>query len=640
MLLNQRQLEIILELFEKPENYMTASHFSKKHQCSLRTIQNDIKQIKTELSAKSCITFESTPRRGCRIIIIDSSSFLPLKDSYYQQFSSTTINYPNGRVNQILHLLLKQHRALSLYDIETSIFVSRSTLLNDLKAVSEVVSKYNLELLRSSNKVVIDGSEINKRLCLMDQNLIITDAVAALSEQSGDAYIEKIKNILVETFVSLKHQVTESSLNNAIIQVYVALQRMQDWFFIAPTDLTITEDLEPEHTIAREVFIRIGKEFFIRIPDSEIDYFALYIKGQGSFNSSDIISADVDKLVLDALTEIRDQHNIDLTANLNLRIALALHTTSLIVRIKYDMQLKNHLLDYIKQTFPQGFDLGIYFASYLQKMFHKKVTDDEIAFLAIHLYSALVGQHQASGTKRVLVISAMRQSENILLRQTLLNWFSDSTAELTFKNPEQIEEDDMDKYDIFLTTEKNKFYEMGLAFYVDPFPRHQDYVNLKLAIDGFQSIDDITSLFYRELYCVRNERQHKDIVEQMCTQVSEYLNIDEKEFKDAVFQRENMRSTYWGNGIAVPHPLTAVSSDSFVAVTELPQAVSWDDSKNMVNLVLMVCIGKNSQKAFQLWNYLSKVFSDKYFVERLLPDPSYEHFIHLLKETISENFRK
>lgn len=101
-----------------------------------------------------------------------------------------------------------------------------------------------------------------------------------------------------------------------------------------------------------------------------------------------------------------------------------------------------------------------------------------------------------------------------------------------------------------------------------------------------------------------------------------------------------MRSTYWGNGIAVPHPLTAVSSDSFVAVTELPQAVVWDDQKNMVNLVLMVCVGKNSSKAFQIWNYLAKVFSDKHFVERLLPDPSYEHFIALLKEAIAGSFQK
>lgn len=637
MLLNQRQLEIVLELFENPETYMTASYFSNKHQCSLRTIQNDIKQIKTEMASIDCISFESIARKGCRILVRDSEPFLALKDSYYQQFGSTTINYPNGRISQLLHLLLKEHRAVSLYDLENAIFVSRSTLLNDLKNVSDVIGKYNLELLRGSNKVIIDGSEINKRLCMMEQNLIIASNIGTLSSQSPKAPIERIKNILVETLVSFKHPITEASLNNAIVRLYVALQRMQDWFFIAPSDLEITEELEPERTLAKAVYDRIGKEFFIRIPDAEIDYFALYMKGQGSYTTSDIISPDIDSLVLDALAEIRDQHGIDLTDDLNLRIALTLHATSLIVRIKYDMQLKNHLVDYIRQYFPQGFDLGIYFASYLQKTFHKKVTDDEIAFLAIHLYSALAMQHQAVGSKKIMVISSMRQSENILLRQTLRNWFSDVISGLIFRVPEQVDPgEDLDDY-ILLTTEKNKFYDQGLAFYVDPFPGRQDYLNLKLAIDGFQSIEDITSIFYQDLYCVRSEKDHETILKNMCQEASEYFELEAQTYRDAVFQRETMRSTYWGNGIAVPHPLTAVSSDTFVSVTVLPQGVAWDKEKHMVNLILMVCIGKNNSKAFQLWNYLAKVFTDKDFAKHLLSDPSYDHFIQLLKETISLN---
>lgn len=619
---------------------MTASYFAGKHQCSLRTIQNDIRQIKNELESIDCVVFESAARKGCRIRISNQANFAALKDACYQQFTSGTMNYPNGRLNQILHLLLKEHRAISLYDLESTIFVSRSTLLNDLKAVSEVVSRYNLELLRSSNKVIIDGSEINKRACMMEQNLIIANTANVLAEYSGDSSIEKIKNTLVETFVAFKHPITEAALNNAIVQLYVAIQRMQDWFFISPSDLEISENLEPEYTLAKEVFQRLATVFCLRIPEAEIDYFALYMKGQGSFSSSEVISPDVDRLVLDALEEIRDRYGIDLTGNLNLRIALALHTTSLIVRIKYDMQLKNHLVDHIKQSFPQGFDLGIYFASHLQKVFHKKVTDDEIAFLAIHLYTALASQHQTLGTKRILVISSMRQSENILLRQTLLNWFSDITAELTFRNPEQLCESDMNAYDIFLTTERNNYYDMGLAFYVDPFPGQQDYLNLKLAIDGFKNIDDITSIFYEKLFQITEDRKRESIVEQMCSQATEYFELDQSEFYDAVFQRENMRSTYWGNGIAVPHPLTPISSDTFVAVVLLPQAVVWDEQKNMVNLVLMVCIGKNNSKAFQLWNYLAKVFSDKHFTEKLLPEPTHSHFIQLLKETISENSRK
>lgn len=67
--------------------------------------------------------------------------------------------------------------------------------------------------------------------------------------------------------------------------------------------------------------------------------------------------------------------------------------------------------------------------------------------------------------------------------------------------------------------------------------------------------------------------------------------------------------------------------------------MEWDEDKNMVNLVLLVCIGKNNTKAFHLWNYLSTVFANRHFVDQLLISPSYDTFIRLLKDTIAENFK-
>lgn len=636
-MLNLRQLEIILELCENPGQYVTASSFAKKQQVSLRTIQNDIKQIKNELSNTGCMDFQTVARKGCRIVVTDAEAFPSCKDFFYKQFSSSSI-YQNGRINQILQILLYQHRAQSLYDIENQIYVSHSTLLNDFKRVSEILEEYSLELLRSSNKVMVDGSEINKRQCILEQGLITPDTSAAFAPNSTDSLLDQIKNIVVETFLAFKHPVTEAALNNTILQLHVAVNRMQSWFFITPTDMRITDKLEPERQIAQAVFSRISEVFHIRIPDAEVDYFALYMKGQGCSGDPEVISDEVDNLVLGALQEINETHGIDLTNNLNLRIALALHITPLIVRIKYDMQLKNHLVDYIRQTFPQGFDLGIYFAAYLQKIFHKRVSDEEIAFIAIHLYNALAQKRKEEGTKRILVISSMRQSENILLQQTLLNWLSSDIAELTFVTPSEVTEQHLDTYDLFLTTEKEKYYEIGLAFYINPFPNTQDYLNLKLAMDGFKSIDDIASIFHEELFFLGHGHNREEILCHLCQSATEHFGI-EADLQDAVLQREALGSTFFGNGIAAPHPISAVSSESFVAVAALPQAMEWDEDKNMVNLVLLVCIGKNNTKAFHLWNYLSTVFANRHFVDQLLISPSYDTFIRLLKDTIAENFK-
>lgn len=98
-----------------------------------------------------------------------------------------------------------------------------------------------------------------------------------------------------------------------------------------------------------------------------------------------------------------------------------------------------------------------------------------------------------------------------------------------------------------------------------------------------------------------------------------------------------MRSTFFGNGIAAPHPMSAISSNTFVCIGVSREAVEWDISHNKVNLIMLVGIGKNNAKAFQLWNYLAKLFADRTFVKKLLANPGYENFLKQLKKAISDS---
>lgn len=634
---NRRQLEIVLELLENPNSYLTASYFAQKQQVSLRTIQNDIKAIKAELVDSSAVEFQSVPPKGSRIVVKDQAEFTAYKEALYQEFSTSSMNYQNERINHLLFLLLKQHRSISYYDyydVENTIFVSRSTLLNDLKRVDAILQKYQLEMMRGSNRIIIDGSEIHKRMCIAEENLVPANTDSASSQD----IMKRIKDILVETFVSFKHNISEVDLNNMILHLRVAVNRMEDWFFISPSDLEIDQDLYPEREMAEVIFSKLSDAFHLRIPDAEIDYFTLYMKGRGNLTSPAVISPEVDELVLDGLREIRSAFNIDLTNDVNFRISLALHCTPMLIRLKYDMQMSNQLVDYIRQTFPQGFDMATHFAAFLQKKFNKKVKDEEIAFIAIHMYKALNDLQKNSGTKRILVISSLRRSENILIRQTLYKWFEHQIAELYFLPPALMDESYLDKYDTFLTTEKGKYYDMGLAIYINPFPDRHDYLNLKLALDGFESINDILGIFHRDMFEIfRMDTSRDDILSIMCKKSGKYFGLTG--LHEAVMERETLGSTFFGNGIAAPHPIFAVSSDTFISIGISPQPVEWDSEGNRVHLVMLVSVGKNNSKAFQIWNYLSKVFAHREFVSELLAEPTYEHFLKLLKDTIAKDFK-
>ena len=637
-MLSRRQIEILLELCENPNTYMTAPYFVQKQQVSLRTIQGDIKAIKSELLQHPCVEFQSVSQKGSRIMVKDQAAFAEFKEDLYQQFSNTSLNNQSERISKILFLLLNQHRPISYYDVENTIFISHSTLLNDLKAVNGILQRYQLEMMRGSNKLMIDGSESSKRRCILEENLMIANSASILAGHDNDDQMRKIKDALVEAFVAYKHTVSEVELNNMIVQLLVALQRMENYFFVASEDFEAGQEAEFELEMARDIFSRLSMSFSCRVPEAEINYFALYMRGRGNFASSDAISQEIDDLVLDALREIRNAYNIDLTNDVNFRIALGLHCTPMVVRLQYDMQMKNHLVDYIRQNFPQGFDIATFFASILQRKFNKKVEDGEIAYIAIHIYKALTTLQSGSGTKRVLVISSLRRSENTLIRQILYKWFGDQVAELFFLPPSLMNEQYLDKYDTFLTTEKGEFYERGLAVYINPFPDRRDYLNVKLAMDGFESINDILQLFYRDVFEVfRSDVSRDDVLNTLSQKSAKFFELPE--LKDAVWEREKMGSTFFGNGIAAPHPIFPVSSsDTFIAIGISPQPITWDASGNKVHLIMLVNVSKNNSKAFQIWNYLSKLFAHREFVSQLLQDPSYEHFLKLLKGAISESF--
>ena len=632
-MLNQRQIEILLEFCNHTDEFLTASHFAKKLDVSLRTVQGDIKAIRKELEEETCAYFISKASKGSCMRVTDYEEFSAFVNSLYQKYTTVSLNYPTSRISKILLLLFGRHRAVPISELEEKFFVSRSTLLNDLKKVEKILNRYQLELMRGSNRVMIDGYEINKRRCLSEQDLYLMHA----KNDHGVTYIDehqiaKIKNILTEVFVEQKYHITDTDFSNTILFLNIMICRMGDGFYIQPNELQVQEYEGREYEISKALFERISRRFFIRVTDEEILYFAIYLGGQGNNQSSDMITTEMDEFVLEALRKVKDRMGVDLTDNINLRITLALHCMSLQIRLQYDMQTENEMLEYIRETFPLGYDMAAYFAYLLQKRYGKKVMDDEIALLAVHFYSGVLELKYRADKVSILIISSLKNSMTLLLKQTLLKWFPEYVSVIDFVNPEMVTEDMLDEYEVYLTTEKEEFYEKGLAMYVDPFPNEHDYMNIKLNIDGFKSIDDVMAIFNPELYVNVEKISKEETLERICSKAEKIYELTD--LHEQVLKRENIGSSFFSRQIAVPHPMYATSSDTFVSVLVSKQPIIWDEDKNEVHLVMLLHIGKNNPKAFQMWEYFSKIFADKTLIDRLLKHPEYHSFVRLVKDAL------
>jgi len=637
-LISQRQIEILLELCRESEKFLTASYFSKKMNVSLRTVQGDLKVIKDILAKEGSASIISAVSKGTCLHIENQEEFTAFLNSLYQEQAHVSLAYPTNRVLQISIYLLNQHKSVSINAVADEFFISASTLHNDLKKMQEMLEEFELDLLKNDNRILIFGSEINKRKYIVEKNVFLTHTPGGFGiDYVDEKQIPILKNLLTEVLIQYKYSVADAEVQNAILLLNIMVKRLLKGFYISPSELNITDSLDVEEEIAREIFERLKKRYFINVTDYEINYFALYLKGKSNCQSTAMVTLDMDNFIRNAFQEIKTRFGIDFTDNINLRIALALHCVPLSIRLKYNMQLKSNMLDYIKQTYPLGYDIGIYFSLLLEERYGRKMSEAEISLIAVHFYSSLLEENNKTGTKRVLVISSLKNSMTLLLRQTLLKWFSGNISRLEFMDEVEVTEDTLDHFDIFLTTEKGKMYENGVAMFINAFPDNHDYMNIKLIMDGFKNVESILQIFSKDLFFVNNGGTKEEILRNLCEQANEKFELES--LYEEVIKREERGSTYFAEGIAVPHPMYAVSSDTFSAVSVVTSPLEWDGKQNQVHLVVMICIGKNNPQAFQLWDYIARIFADKSFASRMVERPDYENFVAIVRESLKDKIQ-
>jgi lichenan operon transcriptional antiterminator len=243
-----------------------------------------------------------------------------------------------------------------------------------------------------------------------------------------------------------------------------------------------------------------------------------------------------------------------------------------------------------------------------------------------------------SSDNKVLVISSLKNSMTVLLRQTILRWFGNEIESLDFKQPVEVTETILDDYNLFFTTEKGEYYDNGLAMFINIFPNDNDRKNIKLALDGFGDIDDIIQIFQADLFFTFEDASKEEVLQKLTEECEKKYKIEK--LHDSVKRREHIGSSYFSKGIAVPHPIQAISSDTFIAIGIARQEVMWDESGNKVNLIMLVHIGKNNRRSFQLWNYLAKLLAEKSMVEDVLRDMDYEHFAKVVEHVLGKAIGK
>lgn len=633
-ILTKRQYQILKLLIENQNSYISSNELANYFKISVRSIKNDLKIIKNYCLKENQFKLLTLPSKGNQIVVFNKSNLQKLLNDINKKINENINFYSIDRTLSLIQIFINTNSYTSKYQIMNKLFISESTLYKTIKTAREKLSKYKLRLIYKTNYgYKIDGNEIDKRMCILQNNLIYTE----LSPYIISEELAKIYNVVADTFIKFKYQINEITLQNITNHVSLAIQRVKQGNFVK---ISIDANIEAkcEYKISQIILnhflsaYNISNDSFI----NETTLLTQTILGKGQNYKNYEINNDINEFINTSFILINQKFSVNFSNDETIKLYLALHLMPLFYRIKSKTQLKNQMEFEIRQSFPLAYDIAIYFSLLLKDHFDLDVELDEISFLSLYFNYGLDKINSNNINKKILILTDLRKSEIILLRHKILNWFPNQICEVNVANS-FTDDLNINEYDAIFTTDSNINKYKGSVVKINIFPDEKDFDRINLAINGYTSIQSIVNKFSKNCFYYGNAKDKHEALKIVCNQAKKYHHINDNLLK-IIENRENISPTYFGNHIALPHPLVPISEETFVSVAILNKPINWDNN-HTVSIIMLISIEKNNPKAFQIWHYLSYLIRDEKILEKLLKIQSYDEFIDILTYNLKEFFK-
>lgn len=632
-MMTKRQYEILEHLLHHEGEFYSSKTLADLFGISVRTIKTDMKAIKQFSAKQNTFELQTLPSKGTRVVTENSEQAYMTIESSKKQMNQAIKKQQGDRTLTLIQLLLDSTGYVSKYTLFEKLYISESTLYKSIHEVREKLKKYKLSLVYKTNYgYKIEGREIDKRLCMI-QNDMIYDNLSpyAISENLGRIY-----NIIADAFIRFKYQINEQSLQNITTHVALAVHRVKHGNVVEmQEDQDIMDRIE--YKISENILNHFLPIYNISVTSFQNETILLTqtILGKGQYWQDNELRSDINEFINRAFILIHQKFSVNYETDETMKLYLALHLIPMFYRIRSRTQLENEMAPEIRQTFPLAYDIAIYFSILLSKHFDLDVSQDEVSFLALYFNYGLEKLNLVNFNKRVLILTTLRKSETVLLRHRILSWFPNQISEVTFADSNS-DDYDIENYDAIFSTDDDMDKYKGGITKINIFPDEKDFDRINLAINGYTSIKSILDKFDKDCFFSGSLSSKSQVLKQLCDNAAKKYELPDH-FMETIEVREDISPTYFGNHIAVPHPLTPLSKDTFVSVAILDKPIRWD-ATHMVQLIMLVSVEKNNPKAFQIWHYLSNLVRNDDTLDMILKNPTYEAFIQSLTTSLKDAF--
>lgn len=632
----------ILHILSDSSDWVEASRLADALGVTTRTIRNRVKKINEDGGTQ---LIESS-HRGYRLANSQKAGPLPAaKETAEGQLPS------DGRADLILRRLISANEPVNIYDLMDALYVSDSTIETDLRRVRDSIRLFDLALARHRDKVSLEGTERNKRRLI--SQMVASENPSGFAAFAGSGIISegydfpRLTRLVSQCLERQGLRADDYGLNNITIHLIVMADRMHHGKSM-PEDETLARTREtPGYLAARLVCSSAGPLSGIDIPDAEIAYLALVISSNStSYDYSFAQEADLGQYIGDddiALTrtlmgDLERAYHLEPFDN-DFLARISIHIHGMKQRISNGIYAKNPLTARIKSTYPLIYDMGCFLANDLEEKAGVRLNEDEISFLAFHLGAYLekgspLHEHATCAFLYVdyhdLQAAALSRIKAAFADTLIV----ECSLPLSACNPAELD------CEIVISPVPVDAPNARRVVVVNPILTDEDMETIRKAVNsvlaqklGTQAYSMIARfmdrrLFRRNFYAA-DETSMIEALAQECTEAG----LCGPSYVQEVLDREKLSPTAFGNGVAIPHSMTASTKRSFLSVVVNEKPMVWGTQK--VSLIMLMGLSEQDRKGFRvLFDSLLEILSDPAKVTQLTRCGTYDGFVERLNDMI------
>lgn len=623
----ETRIKQIFDYLTLDYDYHTSKEIGEEMELSSKTIRKEINHLNSVIKDKGAI-IESKPGVGFIFIIKDEDKFkLFLKNdwykyAYYQQEDGDK----NLRYENILRLFLFSNSYIKQYELAEVFHVSESQINKDIPHIREILEGYGINLIsKPYNGMKIEGDEKNIRLAIKNE---IGEDPILFEDDKNRGLFKEIQEVIEEMDFGEDYYMPYVNFKNLVIHIYISILRIrQKEYIVLSKDLEKNIISSKEFNIANKIVQKLQEKLKVKIPNQELTYLTMHLIAKNTITDQEKLSNEILKISQDIIDEIYKVSKYDFRDNIDFYFSLAIHLGPLINRIKYGFDMKDPILDDIKEN-KISYLLAIIATNVINKKYNCKLSEDEIGYIALHIMAAM--NSNSTTTKNILIVCGSGNSSAQIMKAQLNRQFKNKINEIRTTDLKSIKDIDLTCYDMIISSvELENAFNIPVV-YVDIIFSEIDLENIKMAIDDSR-FEKIYNIFSNSVFVKTDNITNKlEVLKLISEIIEDKSGLNKEEALKQLKKRESMGQTVFDN-VAIPHILGQVKGDSYSIIIILDKAIKWNDKK--IRLIYSLIIGDKLGDMSLYYEKLGAFLSNKITLAKALETKNSMDFMNLfLKE--------